>query len=402
MHRSALVALGLAVTLALTGCGVWDDLEEHERQEEDAASFYEVPDPLPAGQPGELIRSLAITTAPSGSRAWRVLYHSTDLAGDDIAVSGTVVVPDGTPPDGGWPVIAWAHPTTGAVAKCGPSSGFAPLSLIEGMDDLLDDGFAIAATDYPGLGAPGASSYLLGTVEGRSVLDSVRAARALEGVQLSADVHFWGHSQGGQAALFAAQDAASYAPELRPVSAAIAAPAADLATLLADDIDDVSGVTIGAYAFTAYQAAYAPTHPGLALTDILTPAGADEAARMEQLCLIGQNAELHAIAKPLIGSFLAADPSTTEPWAGFLAENTPGATSFGVPVFVVQGGADGLVRPSATADFVTRMCAAGERVASATYPTATHGTIVIQALPDVREWFRTAKAGGISRPPCAA
>ena len=395
------MAAGITVLFASSGCAVWDDLEEHERQEVDAESFYVVPDPLPTGEPGDVIRSLAIETAPAGSRAWRVLYHSRDLAGDDIAVSGTVVVPTRDAPDGGWPVIAWAHPTTGAVARCGPSSGFAPLDLIEGMDDLLEDGFAIAATDYPGLGAPGASSYLLGEVEGKAVLDSVRAARALDGVDLSADVSFWGHSQGGQAALFAAQLAADYAPELRPVTAAVAAPAADLASLLDADIGDVSGVTIAAYAFTAYQAAYAPTHPGLALADILTPAAAEAAPKMAQLCLFGENSELHALAGPLVGGFLAADPATTAPWSRFLAENTPGASSFGVPVLVLQGGADALVRPTSTADFVSRMCADGQRVALAEYPTATHATIVIQSLPDVRAWFAAAATGATSRQPCA-
>lgn len=399
-----LATVGLAASLALlvlSGCTVWNDLEEHARQEDEARPFYDVPDPLPAGEPGELIRTLSITTAPTGSRAWRVLYHSTDLAGDDIAVSGTVVVPDGTPPEGGWPVIAWGHPTTGAAPRCAPSSGFVPLALIEGMDDLLIDGFAIAATDYPGMGAPGPSSYLLGDVEGHSVLDAVRAARALDDVELSSDVYFWGHSQGGQAVLFAAQDAADYAPELNPVTVAVAAPAADLATLLADDIDDISGVTIGAYAFTAYQAAYAPTHPGLELTSILTPAAAEAAVKMQQLCLFGQNAELHELAQPLIGSFLSADPSTTEPWAGFLAENTPGAEPLGVPALVVQGGSDELVRPAATEGFVQRLCGQGERVASKSYPTATHGTIVIQALPDVRAWFSAARSGTTSLPVCS-
>jgi alpha-beta hydrolase superfamily lysophospholipase len=390
----------LAALILLSGCTVWDDLEDHARQEDAARPFYVVPDPLPPGAPGEVIRTLAIDTAPAGSRAWRMLYHSTDLAGDDIAVSGTVVVPDGTPPAGGWPVIAWGHPTTGAVAKCGPSSGFAPLDLIEGMDDLLDDGFAITATDYPGLGAPGASSYLLGTVEGNAVLDAVRAGRSLAETELSGDVYFWGHSQGGQAVLFAAQDAASYAPELHPVTAVVAAPAADLGTLLADDIDDVSGVTIGAYAFTAYQSAYAPTHPGLELTSILTPAAAQAAVEMEQLCLFGQNSELHALAQPLVGAFLAADPSTTQPWAGFLEENTPGASPLGVPLFVVQGGSDELVRPATTDGFVQRLCGQGERVASKSYPTATHATIVIQALPDVRAWLQSARDGSPSPAIC--
>lgn len=402
-HRRAHVraaAVACAAALALAGCSVWDDLEEHERQEDAAKSFYVLPDPLVAGAPGEIIRTLPITTAPKGSRAWRVLYHSTDQAGADIAVSGTVVVPDGDPPSGGWPVIAWGHPTTGAVAKCGPSNGFAPLDLIEGMDDLLIDGFAVTATDYPGLGAPGASSYLIGAAEGHSVLDNVRAARAIDEVELSADVYFWGHSQGGHAALFAAQEAADYAPELNPVTAAVAAPAADLATLLADDIDDVSGVTIGSYAFTAYQAAYAADYPGLTLDSILTPTAAEAAPKMEQLCLLGQNAELHDIAKPLVGHYLSGDPSTIEPWASLLQQNTPGGAPLGVPLLVVQGEADGLVRPAATKDFADGLCAQGEQVAFRGYKTATHGTIVIQALPDVRAWLKAARSGSTSEPIC--
>src|SRR5690606_18156955 len=99
--RSAAV---LAVALLVSGCTVWNDLEDHAKQEDAARPFYQVPDPLPAGKPGSLIRSLPITTAPTGSHAWRLLYHSTYLAGDDIAVSGTVVVPDGKPPAGGWPL----------------------------------------------------------------------------------------------------------------------------------------------------------------------------------------------------------------------------------------------------------------------------------------------------------
>lgn len=399
--RRRAAAAAVAALLLLSGCTLWDGIEERVDQEDAAKPFYVVPDPLPAGSPGELIRSLPIETAPEGSHAWRVLYHSTGIDGSDIAVSGAVVVPDGTPPAGGWPVIAWGHPTTGAVAKCGPSSGFAPLALIEGMDDLLDDGFAIAATDYPGMGAPGPSSYLLGEVEGASVLDSVRAAHAIEGVELSPKTLFWGHSQGGQAVLFAAQQAASYAPELEPVALAAAAPAADLATLLADDIGDISGVTIGAYAFTAFQAAYAPTHPGLELTSILTPEAAAVVPQMEQLCLLGQNAELHDLGKPLIGRFLSADPSTTEPWAGFLAENTPGAAPLGVPAFIAQGSKDGLVRPTATDAFVDRLCGQGDRVAYQRYPDATHATVVMAALTDVRAWFRAAMAGEESQQPCA-
>jgi hypothetical protein len=65
--------------------------------------FYEVPDPLPPGPPGALIRALPIVglSVIPDSRAWAVLYHSRDFDGRDVAVSGVVVVPPGAAPPGG-------------------------------------------------------------------------------------------------------------------------------------------------------------------------------------------------------------------------------------------------------------------------------------------------------------
>jgi hypothetical protein len=44
---------------------------------------------------------------------------------------------------------------------------------------MLDRGYVVAATDYPGLGTPEVHPYLVGTSEAHAVLDSVRAARAI-------------------------------------------------------------------------------------------------------------------------------------------------------------------------------------------------------------------------------
>jgi pimeloyl-ACP methyl ester carboxylesterase len=134
-----------------------------------------------------------------------VIYHSRDLAGDDVPVSGVVIVPDGPAPEGGRTILSWAHPTTGAAAKCAPSRGLDPFQFIEGLHELLAEGYAIAATDYPGLGVIGESSYLLGVPESNSVLDIARAARQIEGAEAGTKLVLWGHSQGGQAVLFAAQ-----------------------------------------------------------------------------------------------------------------------------------------------------------------------------------------------------
>ncbi|HEY4226368.1 MAG TPA: lipase family protein [Pseudolysinimonas sp.] len=396
-----IVLAGAVLTGCLPASLVTRALTRHVAQEIAAAPFYRVPSPLPAGAPGELIRSEPIPTVGPSMKAWRILYHSRDLNGADIAVSGTVVAPTTPAPAGGRPIVAWGHPTTGAAPRCAPSVGLAPLDLIEGLGGLIADGYVVAATDYPGMGAPGPSSYLLGVSEGDSMLDAARAARQIPDADAGTRLLIWGHSQGGQAALFAGQLAASYAPELQLKAVAVAAPAAELGTLLNDDIGDVSGVTIGSYAFAAFQAAYATRYPGLSLGSILTPAGAAATPGMAELCLFGQNAALHRIATSLIGGYLLHDPSTAEPWATLLRENSAGASPIGAPVLVAQGLKDGLVKPSATTDYVTSLCAAGQTVDYRQYPDATHGTIAYDAGSAVRAWFSAALDGGAMTLTCS-
>ena len=150
----------------------------------------------------------------------RVLYRSEGLHGEPIVVSGVVIVPAGTPPPGGRPIVAWAHPTTGIVAACAPSLARVFFRSIQGLHELLAQGFVIAATDYPGLGTAGPHPYLVGISEGRAVLDSVRVARKIPGSGDGKIFAVWGHSQGGQAALFTGILAHDYAPELELVGVA--------------------------------------------------------------------------------------------------------------------------------------------------------------------------------------
>ncbi len=126
-------------------------------------SFYTVPAATPAAPPGTLVRSEELFSAPAGARAWRVLYHSTDLAGGDAVVSGIVVAPRLPRAGIGARVVGWGHPTTGAAASCAPSNGLDPFLLVEGLADLLRAGYVVVAPDYPGLGVTAPSSYLIGT-----------------------------------------------------------------------------------------------------------------------------------------------------------------------------------------------------------------------------------------------
>jgi pimeloyl-ACP methyl ester carboxylesterase len=390
-------ALAVAVGVLLSGC-IWDlehRLEDGLIEHEFEGPFYELPAELPAGEPGALIRTEPILSAPFGTSAWRVIYHSRDLAGNDIPVSAVVIEPDGPAPAHGRPVLSWAHPTTGAAAHCAPSLGVDPFLLIEGLHEFLDAGFTIAATDYPGMGVAGASSYLLGVTEGNSVLDAARAARNLPDAHAGEDLWLWGHSQGGQAALFAAQDAATYAPELTLHGVAVAAPAATLTTLMSDDIANHSGVAIASYAFPAFEAAYADRFSHEEMQAILTPAGQAAVPQIEQLCLLSQNSEVAKLAEPLVGGFVTSDPSTTEPWRTMLEENSAGGKPIGAPIFVAQGLADSLVIPDATVGFVTSLCAAGEHVDFHTFEGVDHGFIADVALPSLFRWIGDVRGDAV-------
>ena len=346
-------------------------------------AFYEQPADAAVGDPGSLVKIDPLLGAPLAARAWRIMYRTTDVHGDPAVATGVLVVPLAPAPPGGRIVLSWGHPTTGAARECAPSYGFDPFLAIEGLRPLLDRGYAVVATDYIGMGTDGPDSYLVGVSGGNAVLDAVRAARSIPETRASDRVVLWGHSQGGAAVLFAAERAASYASELQIDAVAAAAPAASLPNLMSAHLDDISGVTIGSYAFTAFASVY----PDAELDDILTPAALEIVPRMNQLCLLSNISELHRIGEPLVGDFTLSDPTTTAPWAELLAENSAGSSAFDAPLFVAQGLDDELVVPDDTADFVRHEAGLGIRVTYETIPFATHGTVAYLALPGLMQWL---------------
>ncbi len=391
-RRGVVVVLLVLVTLVVAGAE--RRLLGGEADARTAVGFYELPASIPPGAPGQIIKREPLLGAPLGSTAYRVVYHSRDLRGRDIPVSGVVVVPAWPAGPEGRTVVSWAHPTTGAAAHCAPSLGIDPFLAIEGMHELLAAGYAIAATDYPGLGVAGESSYLLSVPESNSVLDAARAAREILGAEANDRLLLWGHSQGGQAALVAAERAAAYAPELKLQGVAVAAPAADLGVLMTDDIDTMAGVTIAAYAVSAYQQAYAADYPDHELDAILTPEGAAVTPRVVDLCLLTQSDAIHAVAGPYIGRYVTSNPATTPPWSRLLDVNSAGHSPIDVPVFVGQGLADTLVRPTATEGYVARLCAAGTDVGLHTYAGIDHGLAAYASIPRLMEWLATIDDGG--------
>jgi pimeloyl-ACP methyl ester carboxylesterase len=351
------------------------------------AAFYQQPVGAATGKPGSLVKSEPLIGAPFASRAWRIMYRSTDLNGSPIVVTGIVVTPLGFPLSGARTVLAWGHPTTGTAPSCAPSRSFDPFNGIEGLRLMLTRGYTVVAPDYAGMGTSGPNSYLVGDTAAHTVLDAVRAAGHIPAAQAGNRVVMWGHSQGGQAVLFAAQDAATYAPELKILAVAAAAPAADLSSLMAAHVNDISGVTIGSYAFPAFASVYGSSVPGAKLRNILTPAAIQNLPEMNRLCLLPNLSKLHAIGTPVVGHFFLHDPTTAQPWARLLTENSAGQSTFTAPLFIAQGESDKLVPPGSTTAFVQHEKQKGMNVTYNRVPLATHGTIAYLTLPALGLWL---------------
>src|SRR5262245_10539363 len=83
-------------------------------------AFYRPPKRLP-NQHGTLIwarKAAGLVPLADAKYTKLVLYSSRTPQGTRDAVSGSVAVPKGKPPKGGWPVITFAHGTTGVADVC--------------------------------------------------------------------------------------------------------------------------------------------------------------------------------------------------------------------------------------------------------------------------------------------
>jgi alpha-beta hydrolase superfamily lysophospholipase len=367
--------------------------------------FYQPPVPLPSGMHGDLIRQRPLTDAaalPSAARNVLLLYRTQSLDGTPVAVSGTLAVPKGTPPPGGWPIVSWAHGTTGNAPRCTPSRDTAGEGIhlyLKMVDDSLDSlvaaGYAVVQTDYEGQGTPGVHPYLIGEPEGHDVIDIVRAARQAE-PSLGTRYVVAGHSEGGFATLFAASLGPSWAPELSLLGAAAFAPASHLGlivTFLQSYAQPLRGAEFGSLQI----AAYAHFYPDVKPQTFLTPAAFAMLAQTQTRC-VSDPAGFWATTPP-IATFQAG--ANLAPLVSEAVKNDPDSLHVAVPVLLLQGADDQTVRPSITRDLRKKLCAAGTSIDLRSYPGVGHIGVVTPAMPDVKAWFDERFAGKPAASHCA-
>ncbi|WP_157244345.1 lipase family protein [Nonomuraea typhae] len=314
--------------------------------------------------------------------AWNVLYRSTSATGAPNAVSATVLVPKAGYPLGRRPVIGYAVGTHGLGDQCAPS-----LAMREGREAelalvslFLLKGFAVAITDYEGLGTPGQHTYMAGISQGQAVLDSVRAAIRLPGSGLSASapVGIMGYSQGGASAGWAGQLQPAYAPELRLRGVAAGGVPADLKAV-AQSLDGGPNFGLAAAAGVGFDAAY----DELDLFNDLNERGKALMTDAADDCV----GDLGKLAGLRFSDLSPIDLMNQPKWTARLTENRLGARPPRVPVFLYHAQGDEIIPHAVGATLRSEYCQAGVNARWLSLPGGNHVLGAVQGGPLAIEWL---------------
>jgi pimeloyl-ACP methyl ester carboxylesterase len=290
-------------------------------------------------------------------------------------------------------VYARAHGSAGQADRCAPSRDLRR-NLPPYGGQLVARGTALVATDYEGLGTPGEPTTYAGIAEAHAVLDSVRALRELPGVGQLGPVLIAGHSQGGGAALWAAQLAHSYAPRLDVRGVVALAPSAQFtATLRALDrapFSDYLGEVL--WAIDGLRAGYGSR---LDLS-LLTPLARADLARVAKEC------EGQTIARwrgRTMRAVFVGDPLSSPSVVTLLHEISLGGSNPHVPIFLAQGDRDQVIPVSVSREVEARYCRLGATVTRRVYD-ADHDGVVDAASNDVLAWIRARALRRPARSSC--
>lgn len=288
-----------------------------------------------------------------------VNYRSRGVKGEPIVASGFILLPKGKVPKGGWPVLAWAHGTTGVADTCAPSGDYVggPVHdyqqiASQALNAWLARGYAIVAPDYQGLGTPGGHPYMNATSQLHTVVDAVRAVHLLYPNHISKQWLVMGHSQGGAAALTVAAYGQKDAPEL--------------------DLRGAIALAPGGYQYQGI-AEYAVTHPkpepsvAAFFPIVLLGAQAAEPKIIPENLVSPEMKSVVTYARSRCLSELQADLKTSpptifkanadlSPLLTYLKQQSIESMIPSVPLMIVQGTEDQLVDPRGTYAYYQQLC----------------------------------------------
>ena len=355
-------------------------------------AFYDASLAEAALPPGTLLKAEKMTLPPLyRAKAWRILYATRDYFGRPIVSSGMAIistVPQRQP--GPRKIVAWAHPTTGTKRACAPSLVKAPHKTVLGIDDFVSLGYAVVATDYPGLGTPGPTGYLVGKGQAYATLDAAKALQQLPNHGTGKDVVLFGYSQGGHAAIFASLLAGRYAPAFNVRGVAAIAPPTDLRRLLLANIGSIEGRVLAGFTLQSWAVKY-----GLSMRDIAAEKSLSAILEINKQCIDTVEGQIGVLKaqKKLGKDFLLYDPGTVKGWNTAMRDNSLTSLAVDMPALVIQGDRDDIVRPNVTLDTVRASCRAGTRVKYVALAGRGHSTASQFGTADAVQWIAERFAG---------
>jgi pimeloyl-ACP methyl ester carboxylesterase len=355
-------------------------------------AFYAVPQPL-ATKTGTLIKSEKVATPDVHGTVYRVMYVSQTVDDKPVAVTGSIAIPNTPPPAGGYPVVTWGHGTNGMADSCTPSlspSGSVPL-----VNDLLDKGWVVTASDYQGEGTPGLLPYIAGVSAARNTIDIVRAARDFPTAHASDQYVVWGHSEGGQTAMFASNIGPTYAPELKLQGVVAGAPPSQFA-LIYDFLKTSPYRYYLLMAAGGLNAAYGDKVAPL--DQVITPAGMQLLPLLDQGCAGFLSEKLGTLD---VSGITKGDPFKQPAWRKVLEANDPQlfTKASPAPLLIIQGGNDEQIPPVSTKILADHMCGLKQDLQRWIYPGETHSGVIDPSAGDMLHWISDRFAGGTSPDP---
>ncbi|MCV7345109.1 lipase family protein [Mycolicibacterium rhodesiae] len=364
--RRILMALTMLVVAALIGtaCG---------------GSTSRTPtSPAPLEESGAILNSEGVRDLDPSLQstvewAQRFTYHSRSGVNDSgTHVTAILLVPKGSPPDGGWRIVAFGHPATGILPGCGPSTSPTLLGSADTVKQLLQAGFAVVVSDYQGLGSldkthdqPDLDTYhpyLDSMTAGYNLINAVRAARKLFDKANTPSSTSWlafGMGQGGQAAWAADELAGNEGWNLTLLGAVAISPVADI-TGLADAAAAGTLNTQQELDLIAFLAGLKSSYPrDFNLDDYRSGIVAQKWDALLACDPAGLEARSAIAAQITPDDLRPKSPAALETLRGFLKKVSLPQGPTQAPMLVIYGDQDPLV-PAAWTDLaVNNACAAG-------------------------------------------
>ncbi|MFI6169134.1 lipase family protein [Nocardia sp. NPDC051052] len=317
----------------------------------------------------------------SAAVSYRIHYRSIGYDGAGRTIGGSVFVPAGDPPSGGWPVVGYAHGTCGLADATAPSRvGLSKQERLH-VGAWLAAGWVVAATDYEGLATPGPHPYLNGEAVFDDVIDAVRAAHGLAH-PLSPAWIVVGFSQGGHAAMFAAIAATKYAPELDFRGTIALAPPVHATMIVQLQTSDGAGpLTI----FMPFLLAGLRTgRPDFDVRAFLTPAGREMVDFAAHASLGQMFKAIAAATNDHIGTtdLLVGRPQIES----VLDACRVPLTRLDRPLFLAAGGADEVIPLEVVDRFAADLHDTGSEIFYTVHPDASHAAMLTTGLDEILTW----------------